>query len=83
MTMLQIDWLQPIYTFTFSNGLIACLVFMGIGVLLDVGLSRPVHSPPCSLRFARKSAPLLHCRLQSGWDCPFPDAGGNGHHRWR
>jgi oxaloacetate decarboxylase beta subunit len=37
MTLLQIDWLQPIYTFTFSNGLIACLVFMGIGSLLDVG----------------------------------------------
>ncbi len=37
MSILQIDFLQPIYTFTFSNGLIACLVFMGIGSLLDVG----------------------------------------------
>jgi carboxybiotin decarboxylase len=37
MNILQIDWLQPIYTFTFSNGLIACLVFMGIGVISDVG----------------------------------------------
>jgi len=46
MTMLQINWLQPIYTFTFSNGLIACLVFMGIGVLLDVGfvMARPFTS---------------------------------------
>ncbi|MCP5445735.1 MAG: sodium ion-translocating decarboxylase subunit beta [Chromatiaceae bacterium] len=46
ITMLQIDWLQPIYTFTFSNGLIACLVFMGIGVLLDVGfvMARPFTS---------------------------------------
>lgn len=35
--MLQIDFLQPIYTFTFSNGLIACFVFMGIGCLLDIG----------------------------------------------
>jgi carboxybiotin decarboxylase len=44
--ILQIDWLQPIYTFTFSNGLIACLIFMGIGVLLDVGymLRRPFLS---------------------------------------
>ena len=33
MDILQIDFLQPIYTFTFSNGLIACFVFMGIGVL--------------------------------------------------
>src|SRR4030043_828947 len=34
---LQINFLQPIYTFTFSNGLIACLLFMGIGVITDVG----------------------------------------------
>jgi carboxybiotin decarboxylase len=46
LNMLQIDWLQPIYTFTFSNGLIACCIFMGIGVLLDVGymLRRPFLS---------------------------------------
>jgi len=46
MNTLQIDFLQPVYTLTFSNGLIACLVFMGIGVLLDVGyiLARPFTS---------------------------------------
>jgi oxaloacetate decarboxylase beta subunit len=46
MYILQIDFLQPIYTFAFSNGLIACLVFMGIGVLLDMGfvLARPFLS---------------------------------------
>lgn len=37
MKYLQIDFLQPIYTFMFSNGLIACLVFMGIGVMCDIG----------------------------------------------
>lgn len=37
MEVLQIDFLQPIYTFTFSNSLIACIVFMGIGCLADVG----------------------------------------------
>jgi oxaloacetate decarboxylase beta subunit len=37
MEILQINFLQPIYTFTFSNGLIACLVFMGIGVITDIG----------------------------------------------
>jgi oxaloacetate decarboxylase beta subunit len=35
--VLQIDFLQPIYTFAFSNGLIAVLIFMGIGVLSDIG----------------------------------------------
>ncbi|HSM21025.1 MAG TPA: sodium ion-translocating decarboxylase subunit beta [Rubrivivax sp.] len=46
MAALQIDWLQPIYTFMFSNGLIAVLVFLGIGVLLDVGfvMARPFQS---------------------------------------
>ena len=46
MNIMQIDFLQPIYVFMFSNGLIACFVFMGIGVLLDVGylLARPFLS---------------------------------------
>lgn len=38
MYYLQIDFLQPIYTFTFSNGLIACLVFMGIGAITDIDI---------------------------------------------
>jgi oxaloacetate decarboxylase beta subunit len=46
ISILQIDFLQPVYTFAFSNGLIACFVFMGIGVLLDVGyvMARPFES---------------------------------------
>ncbi len=46
VNIMQIDYLQPVYTMMFSNGLIACLVFMGIGVLLDVGfvLARPYSS---------------------------------------
>ena len=43
---LQIDWLQPLYNLAFSNGLIACLVLLGVGVLLDVGfvMARPFQS---------------------------------------
>lgn len=46
LDILQIDWLQPIYTFTFSNGLIACFIFMGIGSLLDISyiLKKPFTS---------------------------------------
>lgn len=46
VNQMQIYFMQPIYTLAFSNGLIACLVFMGIGVLLDVGfvLQRPFQS---------------------------------------
>lgn len=51
MYILQIDWLQPLYTFTFSNGLIACFVFMGIGSLLDIGyvIARPFLSMTVAL----------------------------------
>lgn len=37
INVLQIDFLQPIFTFTFGNNLIACIVFMGIGCIADVG----------------------------------------------
>lgn len=44
--LMQVDFLQPIYTLTFSNGLIACFVFMGIGALTDVRyiLAKPFSS---------------------------------------
>jgi carboxybiotin decarboxylase len=42
--ILGIDWLQPVFSLTFSNNLIACLVFLGVGSLLDIGyvLARPI-----------------------------------------
>ena len=46
MNILQIDFLQPVYTFMFSNGLIACLIFMGSGTMLDINflLAKPLQS---------------------------------------
>ncbi|MDP2916458.1 MAG: sodium ion-translocating decarboxylase subunit beta, partial [Dehalococcoidia bacterium] len=46
MNILQINFLQPIYTYTFSNGLIACLVFMGIGAITDIDflIAKPLLS---------------------------------------
>ena len=40
---MQVNFLQPIYSLMFSNGLIACLVFMGIGAMSEIGfiLMRP------------------------------------------
>ena len=61
MNTMQIDFLQPVYTLTFSNGLIACFVFMGIGTLLDVGflLQKPFASIiPCPM-----------CRIGNFPDC--------------
>lgn len=49
--VLQIDFLQPIYTYMFSNGLIACFIFMGIGALIDISyiLVRPFSSMTLAL----------------------------------
>ena len=46
MNIMQIDFLQPIYSLTFSNGLIACLVFMGIGARSEISymLAKPWSS---------------------------------------
>ncbi|MCX8042983.1 MAG: sodium ion-translocating decarboxylase subunit beta [Desulfobacterota bacterium] len=46
----QVYFLQPIYTLTFSNGLIACLVFIGIGSITD--LSFFIANPRMSLLLA-------------------------------
>lgn len=61
MTYMQINFLQPIYNLTFSNGLIACLVFMGIGILCDIGyvLEPPFISMTIALFASLKLAPEL------------------------
>lgn len=43
VNLMQINFLQPVYNFTFSNGLIACIVFFGIGAMSDISfiLLRP------------------------------------------
>ncbi len=46
MNIMQIDFLQPVYSYAFSNGLIACLIFMGIGTMIDMSflLAKPLQS---------------------------------------
>lgn len=46
MNYLQINFLQVIFNFTFSNGLIPCLIFMGIGAITDINfmMAKPFHS---------------------------------------
>ncbi|AZB57963.1 Na+-transporting malonate decarboxylase, carboxybiotin decarboxylase subunit (plasmid) [Cereibacter sphaeroides] len=43
LNIMQIDFLQPIYNFTFVNSLVACMLFMGIGTMADISfiLARP------------------------------------------
>lgn len=46
LDIMQINFLQPVYTYMFSNGLIACFIFMGIGTMLDMSflLAKPLQS---------------------------------------
>lgn len=43
---MQVNFLQPVYNLTFSNGLIACVVFMGIGARSEISflLAKPWSS---------------------------------------
>lgn len=51
MEIMQINFLQPIYTLTFSNGLIGCLIYLGIGTMCDVSFYCHVHGPVLSWRY--------------------------------
>ena len=37
MNMMQVNFLQPVYNLTFSNSLVACMVFVGIGAMCEIG----------------------------------------------
>lgn len=51
LDVLQVNCFQPIYNFMFSNGFIACLVFMGIGARSEISflLARPWTSMTIAL----------------------------------
>lgn len=48
---MQIYFLQPIYNFAFSNSLVACMLFFGIGSMADVSfiLARPWAAMTCGI----------------------------------
>jgi oxaloacetate decarboxylase beta subunit len=50
LNALQVYFLQPIYALTFSNGLIACMVFLGIGAITELDFF--VGNPKLSLMLA-------------------------------
>ena len=67
MNILQIDFLQPVYTFTFSNGLIACLIFMGIERCSTSTSCWPSHCKECSSRCAPSWVRSPSYRSPSRW----------------
>ena len=67
MNILQIDFLQPVYTFMFSNGLIACLIFMGIERCSTSIFCWPNPCKACSSRCAPSWGPSPCCRSPIRW----------------
>ncbi len=67
MNILQIDFLQPIYTFAFSNGLIACLIFMGIGVITDLDFLIAKPLPSMMLAAAAEFGTILTLPVAMAW----------------
>jgi oxaloacetate decarboxylase beta subunit len=65
---IQVYFLQPVYALTFSNGLIACLVFLGIGVITDIDFL--IAKPALSM--------LLAVMAELGSILTFPIAVGMG-----
>ena len=61
MNTMQIDFLQPVYTLTFSNGLIACFVFIGYRYPARCGL--PATETVC------QHIPCPMCRIGNFPDC--------------
>jgi carboxybiotin decarboxylase len=48
---MQIYFLQPVYNFAFSNSLVACMLFFGIGAMSDISfiLARPWAAITCAI----------------------------------
>ena len=81
--IMQINFLQPIYNLTFSNGLIACLVFMGIGARSEISylLAKPWSSIVIALfaelgTFVALILGLTVFNLEPGWAAAIATIGG-------
>ena len=65
MNILQIDFLQPVYTFTFSNGLIVNLCGMGNDARHHLLLAAVAEHVPRAVR--RAGGPSPSCRSPTPW----------------
>ena len=78
VNLMQVNFLQPVYNFTFSNGLIACIVFFGIGAMSDISfiLLRPWASIVVALFACQRSRVDCHYRRRRWADgalcLPYP-----------
>jgi carboxybiotin decarboxylase len=74
MNVLQINFLQPIYNFTFSNGLIPCMIFMGIGAMTDINFMMAKPLPSLSLAVAAEFGTVFTFPIAMAWGMSPSDA---------
>lgn len=75
MALMQVNFLQPIYVLTFSNGLIGCLIYLGVGTMCDVSflLARPWASIIVALFAELGTFAMLICGVEI-FDLPVNEA---------
>jgi Na+-transporting methylmalonyl-CoA/oxaloacetate decarboxylase beta subunit len=74
INILQINFLQPIYTFTFSNGLIACFIFMGIGAITDLDYLIAKPMPSMLIAFAAELGTIITLPVAMIWGLNLKEA---------
>ena len=67
MTIMQINFLQPIYNFTFSNGLIPCMIFMGIGAITEINFMMAKPFPSLLLAVAAEFGTIFTFPIAMAW----------------
>ena len=74
MGFLQINFLQPIFNFTFSNGLIPCMIFMGIGAITDIDFMMAKPLPSMILAAAAEFGTIFTFPIAVAWGLSPGDA---------
>lgn len=74
MNILQIKFLQPIYNFTFSNGLIPCMIFMGIGAITEINFMMAKPSLSLILAVCAEFGTVFTFPLAMAWGLSPGDA---------
>ncbi len=67
VSFLQINFLQPLFNFTFSNGLIPCLIFMGIGAITDIDFMMAKPLPSLLLAVAAEFCTVFTFPIAIAW----------------
>jgi carboxybiotin decarboxylase len=67
MNYLQINFLQPIFNYTFSNGLIPCFIFMGIGAITDINFMMAKPFPSLLLAVAAEFGTVFTFPIAMAW----------------